>query len=82
MQRLIEHGGIYLDADVLVHRDFDDLLGESVVLGREGDVGIGMVLSPRTWLPDKAGRTPTFIYGRAPTWKTCRTTMALRMSGN
>ena len=40
LQRLIEHGGIYLDADVLVHRDFDDLLGESVVLGREGDIGI------------------------------------------
>ena len=40
LQRLIEHGGIYLDADVLVHRDFDDLLGASVVLGREGDVGI------------------------------------------
>src|SRR6266404_447691 len=40
LQRLIEHGGIYLDADVLVHRDFDDLLGESVVLGREGVFGI------------------------------------------
>src|SRR4029078_12047374 len=39
LQKLIEHGGIYLDADVLVQRDFDDLLDESVVLGREGDIG-------------------------------------------
>jgi SAM-dependent methyltransferase len=39
LQKLIEHGGIYLDADVLVQRDFDDLLGESVVLGREGQDG-------------------------------------------
>ena len=40
LQRLIEYGGIYLDADVLVHRGFDDLLGSSVVMGREGDIGI------------------------------------------
>jgi hypothetical protein len=40
LQKLIEHGGIYLDADVLVQRDFDDLLGESVVLGREGESGM------------------------------------------
>jgi SAM-dependent methyltransferase len=40
LQKLIENGGIYLDADVLVQRDFDDLLGESTVLGREGEVGM------------------------------------------
>lgn len=39
LQKLIEHGGIYLDADVLVQRDFDDLLNETVVLGREGRDG-------------------------------------------
>jgi Glycosyltransferase sugar-binding region containing DXD motif len=37
LQKLIDHGGIYLDADVIVHRDFDDLLGHSVVLGQEGE---------------------------------------------
>lgn len=36
LQKLIEHGGIYLDADVVVHRSFDDLLGHSTVLGQEG----------------------------------------------
>jgi hypothetical protein len=36
LQKLIEMGGIYLDADVLVQRDFDDLLDNSAVLGREG----------------------------------------------
>ena len=36
LMKLREHGGIYLDADVLVKRSFDDLLGNSVVLGREG----------------------------------------------
>jgi hypothetical protein len=36
LQKLIEHGGIYLDADALVQRSFDDLLENSVVLGREG----------------------------------------------
>lgn len=39
LQSLIEHGGIYLDADVLVHRSFDDILRFSTVLGREGEVG-------------------------------------------
>lgn len=33
---LQEHGGIYLDTDVFVHRDFDDLLDYDVVMGREG----------------------------------------------
>lgn len=37
LEKLIEHGGIYLDADVLVHRDFDDLLQYSMVMGEEGD---------------------------------------------
>jgi hypothetical protein len=36
LQKLLEHGGIYLDADVLVQRDFDDLLGNSTVMGQEG----------------------------------------------
>jgi hypothetical protein len=37
LEKLIEIGGIYLDCDVLVHRNFDDLLNNSVVLGREGE---------------------------------------------
>lgn len=37
LQKLIAHGGIYLDADVLVQRSFDDLLGNSTVLGEEGE---------------------------------------------
>ena len=36
LQKLIEHGGIYLDADVLVQRGFDDLLNHRAVLGQEG----------------------------------------------
>src|SRR5947209_9030420 len=36
LQKLRELGGIYLDADVLVHRSFDDLLDNSAVLGCEG----------------------------------------------
>lgn len=39
LQRLIAEGGIYLDADVLVQRSFDDLLDNSTVLGREGEAG-------------------------------------------
>ena len=43
MQVLIEHGGIYLDTDVLVQRSFDDLLDHSVVMGQEKAGGsIGM----------------------------------------
>jgi hypothetical protein len=38
---LLEHGGIYLDNDVFVHRDFDDLLGNAFVMGREGEPGQG-----------------------------------------
>jgi hypothetical protein len=40
LDRLMERGGIYLDCDVFVHRDFDDLLGHSAVLGRQGDQGL------------------------------------------
>jgi len=36
LRRLIEHGGIYLDVDVLVQRDFDDLLDNTMVMGQEG----------------------------------------------
>lgn len=36
LEKLIEYGGIYLDADVLVQRSFDDLLENSVVMGAEG----------------------------------------------
>lgn len=43
LELLLRHGGIYLDADVLVHRSFDELLDHSVVLGEEGvdgEIGI------------------------------------------
>jgi len=40
LSKLMEHGGIYLDADVLVRRSFDDLLGHPMVLGREADLGL------------------------------------------
>lgn len=36
LEKLIRHGGIYLDADVFVHESFDHLLNNSVVLGQEG----------------------------------------------
>ena len=36
---LSDLGGIYLDADVFVHRSFDPLLGHAVVLGQEGPDG-------------------------------------------
>jgi len=39
LEKLLEIGGIYLDCDVFVHRDFDDLLQYSTVLGQEGDLG-------------------------------------------
>jgi Glycosyltransferase sugar-binding region containing DXD motif len=43
LQKLIEHGGIYLDADVLVQRGFDDLLNHQTVLGQEGiDAQMGL----------------------------------------
>jgi hypothetical protein len=37
LRALIEHGGIYMDTDVFVHRSFDHLLEYSTVLGREGE---------------------------------------------
>jgi predicted O-methyltransferase YrrM len=39
LEKLIEMGGIYLDCDMFVHRDFDDLLENSVVIGQEGEQG-------------------------------------------
>ena len=39
LRTLIEHGGIYLDADVFVQRDFSDLLDYSTALGIEGQDG-------------------------------------------
>ena len=44
LRKLIEHGGIYLDADIVVQRSFDDLLEHRAVLGEEGEggrIGIG-----------------------------------------
>ncbi len=38
LEKLIAHGGIYLDCDVLVQRSFDDLLSHSVVLGQQGKI--------------------------------------------
>lgn len=37
LEQLYKEGGIYLDVDAFVHRDFDDLLGHSTVLGQEGE---------------------------------------------
>jgi hypothetical protein len=39
LQKLIEHGGIYLDADVLVQKSFDDLMNSSTAMGQEGEGG-------------------------------------------
>jgi hypothetical protein len=39
LEKLLERGGIYLDCDVFVHRNFDDLLGYSTVLGQQGEQG-------------------------------------------
>lgn len=36
LRALIEHGGIYMDTDVFVHRSFDHLLNHSTVLAHEG----------------------------------------------
>jgi hypothetical protein len=35
LEKLIDRGGIYLDADVFVHRSFEDLLCNSTVLGKQ-----------------------------------------------
>jgi Glycosyltransferase sugar-binding region containing DXD motif len=42
LQQLIKHGGIYLDTDVLVNKDFAPLLQASSVLGTEGADGSGL----------------------------------------
>lgn len=39
LNRLFEVGGIYLDADVFVHRSFDALLDNPAVLGQQGENG-------------------------------------------
>lgn len=44
LEKLIEYGGIYLDCDVLVHRNFDDLLDNSFVISQQ-DVNAEQVLS-------------------------------------
>jgi hypothetical protein len=40
LRTLLQQGGLYLDSDVLVHRDFDDLLHHQVVMGIEERVGL------------------------------------------
>ena len=35
LEKLIEHGGVYLDCDVFVERSFDELLGHQCVLGQQ-----------------------------------------------
>jgi hypothetical protein len=40
LEQLLETGGIYLDADVFVHRNFDSLLAHSTVMGEEREDGI------------------------------------------
>lgn len=35
LEKLLSKGGIYLDADVFVHRSFDDLLAHATVLGKQ-----------------------------------------------
>ena len=36
LEKIIEHGGIYLDSDVVVQRSLDDLLDFPCVMGQEG----------------------------------------------
>jgi hypothetical protein len=40
LDRLLEHGGICMDVDVFVHRGFDDLIDNPVVMGQEGIDGV------------------------------------------
>jgi hypothetical protein len=43
LQKLLKHGGIYLDTDVLVHRSFDPMCDYPTVLGQQGkDGSLGM----------------------------------------
>ena len=39
LEKLIEHGGIYLDSDIVVLRDFNDLLENDFVISEEGPGG-------------------------------------------
>lgn len=38
LEKLLEHGGIYLDCDVFVRKTFDDLLGHACVLARQSAI--------------------------------------------
>jgi hypothetical protein len=40
LEKLLSIGGIYLDCDVFVHRNFDDLLNNAVVMGRQEEQGL------------------------------------------
>jgi len=44
LEKLLSVGGIYLDADVFIHRDFDALLGHATVLGEESSRHDGKVV--------------------------------------
>ena len=80
LQVLIEHGGIYLDTDVIVVKPFTDLLDNQFVMGQQG-VGGSEGLCPATMLSKKgsvfaktwlAGFRDTFGGGPpgSPTWCT------------
>lgn len=57
LEKLIEHGGIYIDIDVFVYRSLDPLLHHSAVMGKEDEHGLcnGIILAEphsrflRTW---------------------------------
>jgi glycosyl transferase-like sugar-binding protein len=51
LEKLMQHGGIYLDCDVFVLRDFDNLLGNSFVISEEG-VGAAHGLSNAVMLSE------------------------------
>ena len=54
LRLLIEHGGVYLDMDVVVVRPFGALLraGHDFVLGKEGDGGEDREsIARRAWIP-------------------------------
>jgi SAM-dependent methyltransferase len=40
LDKLVHYGGIYLDPDVFVHRDFDDLLQNKLVMGEQDQAGL------------------------------------------
>ena len=70
LQNLLKHGGIYLDCDVLVLRDFQSLLEGECVLGKEG-VGENSGLSNAVILAQKDAR---FIKRWLETYKSFRST--------